>query len=90
VHDALVPDSVLSELHQPFVRNGIEKATNVGVQHPVHMPLHEPDVQGIQRIVLAAPWAEPIRETSKLRFVDGVQDRHGRPLNDLVFQNGQP
>lgn len=33
--DPFVPDPVLDELHQPFVRKGIEKGTYVGVEHPI-------------------------------------------------------
>ena len=43
-------------------------------------------VERIQRVMRAAPWPEPVRETEKVRFVDGVQHLDRRALDDLVFQ----
>src|SRR5208282_1135128 len=39
-----------------------------------------------QRLMLASPWSEPVRETKKIRFVDGVQHLDRRALDDFVFQ----
>ncbi len=50
-HDALVPDSVLDELHQPFVDQGSKQAPNVCIEHPVHLPRSNPDRQGVERLV---------------------------------------
>ena len=47
-----------------------------------------PTVQGIQRIVLAAPGPEPVREPEEVLLVDRVQHRDRRPLDDLVLQGG--
>jgi hypothetical protein len=41
-HDALVRDPVLDKLHQPFVVDGIKETTYVCVEHPVHLPPHDP------------------------------------------------
>ena len=47
-----------------------------------------PDVERIQRVMLAAPRPEPVREPEKVRLVDGVQHLDRRALDDLVFQRG--
>src|SRR6266404_3603904 len=85
-HDAPVCYPVLDELHKPFVREAIEKAFDVQVEHPVHFSRQQSRVQSIQRLMLAAPWSEPIRKSKKIRFVDGVQHLDRRTLDDLVFQ----
>ena len=64
----------------------IEKATNVGIENPVHLLPHDPHPQRIQRIVLAAPGPEPIGEPQKVLFVNLVEDRHYGLLNDLILQ----
>jgi hypothetical protein len=81
---------VLDEPHQPFVRNGIEVATNVRVEHPVHLLRLDPDVERIQGVVLAAPGPEPVREAEEVRFVDAVQDHHEGTLDQLVLERGDP
>src|SRR6266404_4148785 len=85
-HDAPVCDPVLDELHQPFVRNSIEEAFDVQVEHPVHFSRQQSRVQCVQRLMLAAPWSEPVRETKKIRFIDSVQHLDRRALDDFVFQ----
>src|ERR1700694_19309 len=35
--------------------------------------------------MLASPWPKPIRESEKIRFVDGVQHLDRRALDDFVF-----
>src|SRR5437879_9001699 len=77
---------MLDELHKPFVRKSIEKAFDVQIEHPVHCSRHQSRVQSIQRLMLAAPWSEPVRETKKVRFIDGIQHLDRRTLDDFVFQ----
>ena len=72
-HDAPVCDPVLDELHQPFVGKPIEKTFDVKIEHPVHLSRQQSGVERIQRLMLASPWSEPVRESEKVRFVDGVQ-----------------
>jgi site-specific DNA recombinase len=81
-----VGDSVLDEFAQPFVRNGSEEVTNVGIQHPVHFLPYESYPQRIQCLMLASPRTEPIREPHEVLFIDLVEDRDHRVLNDLVLQ----
>jgi len=69
-----------------FVRQIIEKATNVGIENPVHLLPHDPHPERVQCIVLAAPRPETIGEPQKVLFVYLVEDRHYGLLNDLVLQ----
>src|SRR5438445_771268 len=77
---------MLDELHKPFVRKSIEKAFDVQIQQPVHLSRQQSRVQSIQRLMLAAPWSEPVRETKKVRFIDGIRHLDRRTLDDFVFQ----
>src|SRR5215472_9159213 len=61
--------------------NTIEKSPNVKVEHPIHFSRQQSRVQGIQRLMLASPWSEPVREAEKIRFVDGVQHLDRRALS---------
>src|SRR5467141_1147899 len=85
-HDAPVCYPVLDELHQPFVGNSIEKAFDVQIEHPVHLSRQQSRVQCIQRLMLVAPWSEPVRKSKKVGFVDSVQHLDRRALNNFVFQ----
>ena len=48
----------------------------------------DPDRQRVQRIVLAAPRPESVREAEKVLLVDGVEHLDDGPLDDLVLQRG--
>ena len=89
-HDVPVCDPMLNELHKPFVGQPIEKSFDVQIKHPVHFSRQQPRVERIQRLMLAAPWSEPIREPEKIRLVDGVQHLDRRALDDFVFQRRDP
>src|SRR6202162_5273365 len=88
VEDARVGDPVLYESHQPGLADFIEKALDVDLEYPVHLCSGDPDHQGVQRIVLAALGAEPIRKSEEVLLVDRIQHRGSRPLDDLVFEGG--
>src|SRR6266851_670531 len=85
-HDASVCDPVLDEFHKPFVREAIEKAFDVQIEHPVHFSRQQSRVQSIQRLMLTSPWSEPVRKIEKVRFVDSIQHLDHRTLDDFVFQ----
>jgi len=72
---AAVGNAMLNELYEPIVRQIVEKAQNVTIQHPVHLLPRDPDVQRIQRLMLAAPWPETVRETPKVFLINLIQDR---------------
>src|SRR6266436_3136830 len=85
-HDAPICNPVLDELHKPFVRKAIEKGFDVQIEHPVHFSRQQSRIERIQRLMLAAPGSEPIREAQKIRFINGVQHLDRRTLDDLIFQ----
>ena len=66
----------------------IEEASDVGVQYPVHLGVADPDHQSIQRVMLAASRAEPIREPEEVLLVDRIQHRRDRTLDNLILQRG--
>src|SRR6202161_2161337 len=49
-------------------------------------PQEPTTAQGVQRIVLAALGAEPIRKAEEVLLVDRIQHRGSRPLDDFVFE----
>ncbi|HWE95318.1 MAG TPA: hypothetical protein VG269_15230 [Tepidisphaeraceae bacterium] len=88
-HDATICDPVLDELHQPFVVQRVEEPANVRVEQPAHLLRLNPDRQGIQCHVGAAPRTVSSGTVAEqVGLVDGIQHLHGRPLDDLVFQHG--
>lgn len=40
-YDAPVSNPVLEEPYHPFVVDGIEETTDVGIEHPAHLPLED-------------------------------------------------
>src|SRR5262245_51508998 len=89
-HDAPVRYPVLDELHEPFVGDGIEVPTNVRIEHPVHLPPLDPDVERVQCIVRSALGPEPVGEADEVLLIDAVQDRDEGTLDQLVLQRGDP
>ena len=81
---------MLDKLYQPFVRNVIEKSTNVQIEHPVHLLPPQAHGQCVQRLVLVAPRPEPIGESQKVLFVYLIEHRHHGLLDYLVLQRGDP
>src|SRR6266704_5500910 len=78
---------MLHELDQPALVEVIEKASDVCVQNVVHLLLQKRIRQRIQRIVLAAPRAEPIRESQKVFLVDLIEDGNHGMLDKFVFDS---
>ena len=81
---------MLDKPSQPRMINLAEKVADVRIEHPVHPLSLDPDREGIQRIMRAAPRPEPIREAPEVHLVDGAQHLDDRPLNDLVLQRRDP
>ena len=61
-----------------------EEVADVRVEHPVHLPLADPDRQRVERVVWAAPWSEPVGEAEEVLLVDGVQHLDGRWVSQSV------
>ncbi len=79
---------MLDELLQPPAIDGVEKAADVTIEHPIHLPRQQPRIERIQLLVRAAPRPEPVREAQKVGLVDRVQHVDRRALDELVFQRG--
>src|SRR6266852_5457241 len=79
---------MFQEADQPALVDLVEETEDVDLEYPVHLRAADPDHQGVQRVVLAALGAEPIRKAEELFLVDRTQHRGGRPLDDLVFEGG--
>src|SRR5581483_5456134 len=77
---------VLEKLHQPPVVEGVEKPTDVGIEHPVHSLRQEPNRERIQSVMRAAPRPESVREAEEVDLVDRAE--HLGTLDDLVLQRG--
>src|SRR5204863_9460758 len=78
---------MLHELDHPAFVEVIEEAADVSVQNVVHLLLQERVRQRIQRVMLAAPRAEAIREAQKVFLVNLIEDGDHGLLDDLVFQS---
>src|ERR1043166_9182857 len=76
--------------NQGAVWNTIQKAPDIAVQNPVHLLPRDRDVQCVQRLMLAAPRSEPIRETPKVLLVNLIEDGDHGLLNNLVLQRRDP
>src|SRR2546427_11168771 len=78
---------MLYELDHPTFVEVIEKPSNVGVKHIVHLLLQERVRQRIQRLMLAAPRAKTIREAEKVFLVDLVEDGDHGMLDQFVLDS---
>ena len=63
-----------------------EEVLDVGVCDPVHLPLVDRDVQGIQCIVRSSSGPEPVGETAEVAFIDGIEHHDRCTLNDLPIR----
>jgi len=90
VDDPRVRYPMLDELHQPSMVDGVEKPTDVRVEHPAHPLAHDPDCERVQRIMRAASGSKTVREAEKIRLVNRVEHLDDRTLDKLVLQRGDP
>src|ERR1700722_4605492 len=56
------------------------------VKHPVHLPAENAGVEGVQRIMLAAPRSESVGEPEEVFLEDCFENRRDCLLDDFVFQ----
>src|SRR5262245_46544124 len=78
---------MLHKLDHPALVEVIEKASDVCVHNVVHLLLQKRIRERIQRVMLAAPRAEAIRETQKVFLVNLVEDSNHDLLDDFVLQS---
>jgi hypothetical protein len=84
--DALIADPVFQEADNPFLGDLREERPDIGVQYEAHFLAADPDVECVQRIVLAAPRPEPIRKSEEVCLVHLVQHRRHRSLDDSCLR----
>lgn len=64
----------------------IEELTDIQIQHPVYLSLHNRNIQGIQCIMLTLSRSESVGKPQKISLVDLIQHGHYCLLHDFVFQ----
>jgi len=84
--DSLVRNAVLEKFEQPSPVEGIEEATDVCVEHPVHLSRQQGRIERIQCPMGAALRTEAVREPQEVHLVDRMEHLDGGPLDDLVLQ----
>src|SRR5579884_2487414 len=77
---------MLEELIQPFVADGVEEATYVSVQQPIHLLFRETNPKCVECIVAPASGPMPVAETEEVRLVDAFEHRLHGLLHDFVLQ----
>src|SRR3989475_7764914 len=78
---------MLYELDHPTFVEVIEKSSNVGIKHVVHLLLQERVRQRIQRLMLAAPRAKSVGEAEKVFLINLVEDGDHGMLDKFVFDS---
>ena len=66
----------------------IEETPDIGVENPVHAHGIDANRKRIERMVLTAPWPEPIREPEEILLVDRVENSDHGTLEDFILQSG--
>ena len=64
----------------------VEKAANISIEHPVHVPAHDRRMQRRQSLVRVPPRPKAVGEPEEVDFVDGAQRLGDRALDDFVLQ----
>ena len=88
--DSGVGDAMLYKLEQPAFVQVVEKAADVAVQNVVHLLVLDRECQCVQRIVLAAPRPEAVREAEKIFLINLIEDDDRGRLDDFVLQASDP
>src|SRR5438876_11818539 len=81
---------MLYELDHPTFVEVIEKPSNVGVKHIVHLLLQERVRQRIQRLMLAAPRSKTVREAEKVLLIDLIEDGWPRRVGRCCLPGPRP
>ncbi len=77
---------VLDELSRPRVAHVIEEATDVRIEHPVHLLPLQSNHERIERLMRTAARTEPVGEALEVDLINLIEDRHHGLLDDFVFQ----
>src|SRR5438094_6501040 len=86
-HHAPICHAVLDKFHQPLVLERVKETTNVGVEHPVHYSLHDPNAERVQRLMRTSPRSTAVGKSHKILLVKRTQHFGHRPLDNFIFQH---
>src|SRR4030095_13477177 len=86
-HDAPIRHAVLSKFHQPLVVQAVKETANVVVKNPVHLPLHDPNAERVQRLVRTSPGSKPVGKSRKFLFVNATHHCSRGALDNFIFQH---
>ena len=84
--DDAVRDSLVEELPQMLVIDGVEVFGDIDVHHPPVPLLHEPIAQSAKGVMGRAAWSEAVRAGQEIRLVNRLQQQQDCPLRHLIFQ----
>src|SRR4029453_12104725 len=79
---------MLKKTSEPMPIQRVIELLDIGVEHPPHLVLHQPDREGIQRIMGTSPRAKPIGEAQEVALIDRTQHADDRLLDNLVLEAG--
>jgi len=77
---------MLKKTPEPLPIQRVIELLDIGVEHPPHLVLHQPDCEGVQRIMGASPWAKPIGEPQEVALVYRAQHADHGVLDNLVLE----
>src|SRR5215510_7849457 len=77
---------MLKKTPEPMPIQRVIELLDIGVEHPPHLLLHQPNCEGIQRIMGASPRAKPIGEAHEVALVNRAQHTGHGVLDNLVLQ----
>ena len=86
-HYAPIPHAVLNKFHQPSVVEGVKEPADVGVEHPVHFSLHDPNAKRIQRLMLTSSRSKTVGKSNKVLFVKATHHFGRGALDYFIFQH---
>ena len=76
---------MLEQVSQVTMIQSIEELSDIHVENPLNPQCHRLTMKILQSLVSRAAATEAIRAGKKIPAVDGFQNHHDRPLQDLVF-----
>jgi hypothetical protein len=85
-----ITDSLLDKLPQMAPVQVVEKSTDIRIDYPVDVQRPTLLTPLMQRLMGTVALPEAMGEGMKIRFEDGFQDHHHRPLDNLVLEAGFP